>query len=64
MKETQCDLPVRALRATAPRNCAARWDPGAKRLNFFSGKHRRVYGGGRKAHTNCRGIPLSVNATL
>lgn len=36
--------------------CAARWDPGGKRLNFFSGKHCWVYGGGRKAHTNWQGI--------
>lgn len=31
-------------------NWAVVWDPGGKRLNFFSGKHCRVYGGGRKAH--------------
>lgn len=42
----------------------AQWDPGGKRLNFFFGKHYRVYGGGRKTHTNWRGIPLSLNEML
>lgn len=37
---------------------AAQWDPGGKRLNFFSGKQCRVYGGGREAHTDWRGVPL------
>lgn len=41
--------------------CAARWDPGGKRLNFCSGKQCRVYGGGREAHTKA---PLLVNEVL